>query len=92
MDAAARINPLGCPSSNTLRVVILTESSLESDREVQDCSPEVLIFMQNVLIILWASLIRFLRASGEGITTTKFAYVVILYEEHLHLNFDLGFF
>lgn len=68
MDTAARTNPFGCPGPVTLRVVILTVLSPESERAVQDCPPEVLIFVQNVLIILWASLIRFLLASDEGIT------------------------
>ena len=62
------MTPLGCPGSVIFLVVILTVSSGESDRAVQDWLLEVLRLTQNVLIILCDSFIKFLRASGEGIT------------------------
>lgn len=71
VETALRMRPLGWPGSVIFRVVILTVSSGESERAVHDCPPEVLMFAQNVFIILWASFIMFFLASGEGITATS---------------------
>ena len=62
------MRPLGWPGSMLFLVDILTVSSGESDIAVQDWPLEVLMFTQNVLIILCASFIMFLLASWLGIT------------------------
>jgi len=68
VETALRITPLGWPGSVIFLVVILTVSSGLSDIAVHDWPPQVLMLRLNVFIILWASFIKFFRASGEGIT------------------------
>lgn len=66
--AALRMTPLGWPGSVLLRTVIRTPTSSGPESVIHWWPLEALMLEQKLMIILWASFIRLLLPSGEGIT------------------------
>lgn len=86
VETALRISPLGWPGSVTFLVVIRTVSSGESERAVHDCPQQVLMFIQNVFIILCAKFIKLFRASGDGITAQINKIIHVQIENYLYIK------